>query len=101
MKIKTTMLAGLMALGLLSGGVALAAAPSSTTATTVASQQAVNVNSASLQQLTAVKGLGPKKAAAVLAYKKANGSFKTLEDLTKVKGIGPGILAKLKGKLTV
>lgn len=61
----------------------------------------VDVNSATLQQLQSVKGLGPKKAAAIVAYRNANGPFKSLNDLMKVKGMGPKRLAKIVSSLSI
>jgi competence protein ComEA len=57
--------------------------------TTVASQEAVNINSADAQGLAKLKGIGPKKAEAIVAFRKANGPFKTIDQLADVKGIGP------------
>ena len=37
----------------------------------------------------ALKGVGPEKAKAIVDYRKANGPFQTAEQLTEVKGIGP------------
>ena len=51
-------------------------------------QNAININTADVQTLTDLKGIGPKKAAAIIAWRKANGSFKTIEQLAEVKGIG-------------
>ncbi len=61
----------------------------------------VNINSADVATLQAVKGLGPKKAQAIVAYRNEHGAFKSLEDLTKVKGIGAKRLAKIGQSLTV
>jgi competence protein ComEA len=49
----------------------------------------INVNTASAQELTELKGVGPKYAARIVAYREKNGPFKTLQDLRQVKGIGP------------
>lgn len=49
----------------------------------------VNINSASAEELAAVlKGVGEKRAEAIVTYRKEHGPFKTLADLQKVKGIG-------------
>lgn len=61
----------------------------------------VNVNTATLSQLTTVKGLGLKKAQAILDYRQQSGPFKKLEDLTQVPGISDKLLAKVKPHLTV
>lgn len=50
---------------------------------------AVNVNTASATELAEeLKGVGMKKAAAIVEYRKQNGNFQTVESLTEVKGIG-------------
>ena len=62
---------------------------------------AVNLNTASKDELIALSGIGPAKAQAILDYRKANGGFKTVEELKDVKGIGAKRFEKLKGELTV
>ena len=50
---------------------------------------AVNVNTADAAAIaTELKGIGAKKAQAIIEYREANGEFKTIESLTSVKGIG-------------
>lgn len=48
----------------------------------------VNINTATVEELKILKGVGEKKAEAIIEYRKKNGSFKTKEDLMKVRGIG-------------
>lgn len=62
---------------------------------------AVNINTADEAKLTTLKYIGPKKAAEIVKYRKANGPFKTIEELTNVPGIGPKTVEKLAGELTV
>lgn len=62
---------------------------------------AVDINTASVEQLESVNGLGPKKAAAIVEYRKKNGSFKSVDDLAKVKGLGKASINKMRGELTV
>lgn len=62
---------------------------------------AINLNTATPQQLEEVKGLGPVKAKAIVDYRSKNGAFKTYADLEKVPGIGPKLLEKLKAELVV
>lgn len=56
----------------------------------------INVNAADAATLASLPGIGPKKAAAIVAHRQANGNFKSADDLAGVKGIGPGILGKIK-----
>jgi len=65
-----------------------AAAPTAAKPASVASQEAVNINTADAQTLTKLKGVGLKKAEAIVAFRKANGAFKTVDQLADVKGIG-------------
>ncbi len=46
----------------------------------------VNINTASATELSALKGIGEKKAAAIIKYRKANGKFKSVEELVNVPG---------------
>ena len=62
---------------------------------------AVNINSATAQELAGLHGIGPAKAQAIVEYRQKNGQFKSTEDLTKVKGIGPKIVKKLGNEITV
>lgn len=61
----------------------------------------ININTASVEELTQLKGVGEKIAASIVAYRTANGPFKTVQDLDLVKGIGPKILADNAAILTV
>jgi len=55
----------------------------------------ININQASDTDLAAIKGIGVKKAQAIVEYRETNGAFESLEDLTKIKGIGKGTLQKI------
>ena len=61
----------------------------------------LDVNEATAEQLVAVKGIGPSKAAAIIQYRREIGGFKTIDELIEVKGIGQKALAKLKLVLKV
>lgn len=60
----------------------------------------VNINKASVEQLTAaLLGVGEVKARAIVDYRKAKGVFKTLDDVLAVKGIGPATIAKNRDRI--
>ena len=62
---------------------------------------AVNINTATKEELDALPEIGPVKAQAIIDYRKANGPFKTPEDIMKVTGIKEGTFGKVKGMISV
>ena len=62
--------------------------------------QHLNINTASVTELTALPGIGVKKAQAIVAHRTDHGEFLKKEDLTEVKGIGPKFIEKNKKNLT-
>ncbi|REH36808.1 competence protein ComEA [Paraperlucidibaca baekdonensis] len=61
----------------------------------------LNLNRASPQELTErLVGVGPKKAEAIVAWRKANKGFKTPAQLMEVKGIGPALYERNKAILS-
>ena len=63
-------------------------------------QGTVNINTATLEELQTIKGIGKKKAEAILQYRKEHGSFRTKEDLLQVKGIGKKALEAIESQVT-
>lgn len=62
---------------------------------------AVNLNTATQSELESVKGVGPAKAKAIIAYREAKGGFKSVDELDQVKGFGKASIDKLRGELSV
>ncbi|MGH8501726.1 MAG: ComEA family DNA-binding protein [Gammaproteobacteria bacterium] len=67
----------------------------------IAAAESVNINSADAQALASLKGVGPAKAAAIIAYRDANGPFSSVEELVEVRGIGEKTVEMNKQMLTV
>lgn len=51
----------------------------------------ININTATVEELTQLKKVGKKYAQHIVDYREKNGAFKTPEDIKKVKGIGAKI----------
>lgn len=61
----------------------------------------ININTATVDQLQSLKGIGPKTAARIIAHRIRVGGFNSLEDLLQIKGIGPKTLNKFRGNVEV
>ena len=61
----------------------------------------VNINNADVKALSSLKGIGKKRAEAIIAYRKANGNFQTIDGLVNVKGISKKVVEENKGRLMV
>ena len=62
---------------------------------------AVNLNTATADELEALPGIGKAKAAAIVEYREQNGGFKNKEELKQVKGIGDKIYAQVEKEVEV
>jgi len=56
----------------------------------------INLNTATVEQLDTLPGVGPVRAAAIVAWRNANGKFASVDQLGEVDGIGPARLEKLR-----
>ena len=61
----------------------------------------VHLNQANIDEPQKLKGIGEKKAQAIVEYRQKNGGFKNIDEFKNVKGIGPAIFEKNKARLTL
>ena len=61
----------------------------------------IDINTASVEELTQLNKIGPKTAERIVAYRSANGPFKSVEDLRNVKGVGDKILDLNRDRITI
>lgn len=69
--------------------------------TAVSSADRIRLNSATVEQLQQLHGIGQKKAEAIIEYRNTHGKFKRVEDIQLVKGIGPALFAKNQARLAL
>ena len=73
--------------------------PAGATSKEEAKEGKVNINTATVEELKTLKGVGEKKAEAIIEYRKKNGSFQTKEDLMKVRGIGKKLFESFEERI--
>jgi competence protein ComEA len=79
-----------------------AQAPAPEAKAPVSPVDAVNINTASVEELQkSMKGIGKVKAQAIVDYRTAHGPFTTVDQLLEVKGIGKGTLDKNRDRVTL
>ncbi len=61
----------------------------------------INLNTATLEELQTISGIGAKRAQDIIDYRDNNGGFSSVDDLKNVSGIGEKTLEKLKAEVTV
>jgi competence protein ComEA len=65
------------------------------------SQGKINLNTATLDQLESLPGVGEEKAKAIIDFREIHGKFSSIEDLLAVSGFGPSIFNSIKDKIEV
>lgn len=61
----------------------------------------VNINTATVEELSTLEGIGEVRAASIIEFRDNHGLFTKIEDLKNVKGIGDKIFEKIKEQVTV
>ena len=61
----------------------------------------VNINTADMDQLMTIPGVGEETAKKIIDYRNSNGEFKTLDQLKSIPGIGEKKYEKMKDMLTM
>ena len=63
------------------------------------SPQVVNINTAGVDELDSLPGIGPVLAQRIVDYRTAHGAFRSAEELTQVEGIGQAILENIQNMI--
>lgn len=61
----------------------------------------ININTASLEQLCTISGIGQSRAQSIITYREQNGAFGSIEEIMNVSGIKDGLFQKIKDKIKV
>lgn len=97
----------LLATGMLASVLLVSALPTSYAAAksevkpTAQQTTKIDINKATIDQLTSLKGIGKAKAKAIVEYRAKVSGFTHIDDLKEVKGIGEKLVQKLKTQISV
>lgn len=61
----------------------------------------ININTATLSELTSLSNIGAQRGQDIIDYRTIHGNFTSIEEITKVSGIGDGIFSNIKDFITV
>ena len=64
-------------------------------------EKKVNINTASMEELMTLTGIGEAKAESIIRYREENGGFQSIEDLMEIGGIKEGVFEKIKDDITI
>ena len=64
-------------------------------------QDKISINTATIQELMTLTGIGESKAKDIITYREKNGPFQKIEDIMNISGIGESLFAKIKEDITV
>ncbi|NRT89826.1 helix-hairpin-helix domain-containing protein [Clostridium beijerinckii] len=65
------------------------------------SDKKININSATLDQLKTLNGIGDSKAKGIIEYREKNGGFKSIEEIKNVSGIGDNMFERIKEQIEI
>lgn len=61
----------------------------------------VNINTAGIEELSDLPGIGPTRAEAIIQYRQEHGGFQSIDDIFNVPGIGPTTFERLRMRITI
>ncbi len=61
----------------------------------------ININTASIKELTTLNSIGEAKAESIIKYREENGPFKNIIDIKNISGIGDKVYEQIKDKITI
>lgn len=65
------------------------------------SSNLVNINTATINELMTLTGIGSSKAKSIISYRDSNNGFKSIEELMNIEGIKEGVFNKIKDSITI
>lgn len=65
-----------------------------------ASDEKININTATIEQLSEIRGIGPAIAQRIVEYRQENGSFSSADEIVNVRGVGPKTLENIRDSIT-
>ena len=64
-------------------------------------QGTIDLNTATVQELTALPGIGKKKAQSIIDYRAENGKFESVDEIRRIDGIGKKLFSKISDRIVV